>query len=535
MRAALRFFDRLFARKFVLPSLLLIFFIAGEIASLQPGLTIDDATEEVTFRKITSAAEHLLSGDRTEFEQLKTYGDRYYGIGFDLFAVPFQYALRPHLMRWLRVDSETALLLGMHPAVFVLFAASIIAFYRCARLFIRERSIATWASAVYASCPYLFGHSMINVRDAPFMSLYLICTWLSLRVVKRRLYGSAGVRPADLIALACATAALTSVRMPGLMILVQYAFTFALAAFLIKRADGISFFRWQNLLSFFGVLIPLVVLVFPAVWVDPIGELFAGLKFVGWYYQTGCTLTWGKCLEAYATPGYLAAWFAVKLPLVIAAGVLLAPFALKRLWRDLIQRIAYLSFAFGSVYVIVVIVALRSHLYDETRQLLFIYPLLFLLGLIAIYKIARGAALFAALLCVALFAWDQVRLHPYQYVYFNEFGRFLDLDRQFETDYWGTSAREHAALLERNFSGAENDACLYADPVFAYRAFLPARICVESLEPAEKPRRDFTIAITCSPNRIVVPPTCARLSAVTRTFPLSNRIVTLSVAYGCAR
>jgi hypothetical protein len=33
-------------------------------------------------------------------------------------------------------------------------------------------------------------------------------------------------------------------------------------------------------------------------------------------------------------------------------------------------------------------------------------------------------------------------------VYFNEFGRFLDIDSLFETDYWGISAREHARVLQ---------------------------------------------------------------------------------------
>src|SRR5262249_1332632 len=88
-------------------------------------------------------------------------------------------------------------------------------------------------------------------------------------------------------------------------------------------------------------LIPLVVLAFPALWINPLGEIFAGMRFVGWYYQPGCTLTWGQCMPAYATPSYLLGWFVVKAPLIIFAGIAVVPLALKRLWRARFQRVAY--------------------------------------------------------------------------------------------------------------------------------------------------------------------------------------------------
>jgi hypothetical protein len=530
---AIRFVDRLIARKFVVPALLAAFLVVGTIASLQPGLTVDDATEQFTFRKITGATKSLFLGHADEFRQLQSYGDRYYGIGFDLFSCPFQAVFQPYFTRTLGVDGETALLLGMHSAVFFLFAISVIAFYRCARFFIRERTIAVIAAAVYATYPYLFGHAMINVRDSPFMSLYLVCTYLSLRLVRRHPDGKMASYRADFVALACATAALASIRLPGLMILVQYAFTFWLADYSRSHDGNWKIFQWPNIVVFFAVLIPLVVLVFPALWINPIGEVFAGLKFVGWYYQPGCTLTWGECMPAYATPRYLLGWFVVKAPLIIFIGIAFVPLALKRLWRDRFQRIAYLTFLFASIYVVVVIVALRAHLYDETRQLLFIYPLLFLIAVIALYVLSFRVALIAVILSLALFLWDQVRLHPYQYVYFNEFARFLDVDRLFETDYWGTSSREHAKSLAENLRAGE---CLYADPFFLYRPFLGSQACVEPLENITQiPSEGLTVAITCSPNRIKVPGSCQSLSAVTRTLPLSNRTMNLSVAYRCSR
>jgi hypothetical protein len=75
----------------------------------------------------------------------------------------------------------------------------------------------------------------------------------------------------------------------------------------------------------------------------------------------------------------------VKLPALILISVLFLPFTLKKVVREPFQRVAYLTLLFGSLYVLIAIMAMRARLYDETRHLLFIYPFFFLIGQIAIY------------------------------------------------------------------------------------------------------------------------------------------------------
>ena len=533
MRPVIKFLDRLFARKFLLPALLLIFLIFGCIASLQPGLTVDDPTEQKTFRIITNAAKSLLLGHWDEYDRVKLYHDRYYGIGLDVLGYPCQLLLRSYLASRLQVDIETASLLARHSAVFLLFGISVVVFYRYARLFIRNRCVAAIITAAYAACPYLFGHSMINLRDSPFMSLYLACTYLSIRLVRRHTFGRAQSFRTDILGLALATATLVSVRIPGLMILAQYGFTFLLADRCRLDSTRPKVLRWQNITWFSLILVGAVIVAFPAVWLNPFGEIFAGMNYVGWYYQPGCTLTWGQCMPPYASVSYIFGWLVVKLPIIIFIGLAVIPFVLRKICRDPLQRTAYLTLLFGTVYVLIVIIPLRARLYDETRQLLFIYPLLFLLAFVGLYFASKRLALVLALLAFAIFSWDQARLHPYQYVYFNEFGRFLNIDKLFETDYWGTSAREHARSLSESLRA---DECLYADPFFLYQPFLRSQACVEPLENITGiPDEGVTVAITCSPNRIRVPASCQPLSAVTRTLPLSNRTMNLSVAYRCSR
>lgn len=93
-------------------------------------------------------------------------------------------------------------------------------------------------------------------------------------------------------------------------------------------------------------------------------------------------------------------------------------------------------------------VALGSVVYDNARQLLFALPPMFAMSSWAIaallraarFKLARGALALLILLpgIIAL-----LRLHPYEYIYYNELaGGVRGADQRFELDYWVTGFRE---------------------------------------------------------------------------------------------
>jgi hypothetical protein len=92
-------------------------------------------------------------------------------------------------------------------------------------------------------------------------------------------------------------------------------------------------------------------------------------------------------------------------------------------------------------------------MYDNFRHFLFLVPPLFIfagIGLDWIMGKIRPAPVNALLLLAALLPglyWD-VRLHPYQYVYYNQFvGGVGGAFRRYETDYWVTSYKEAAEYL----------------------------------------------------------------------------------------
>jgi hypothetical protein len=113
----------------------------------------------------------------------------------------------------------------------------------------------------------------------------------------------------------------------------------------------------------------------------------------------------------------------------------------------------FLLFLFWSLIPALVIMGTRLPLYDNARQLYFLFPPLFILSGLALDKIfiflthplGKAVLLLIAALPGIFFA---ARLHPYEYVYYNAFvGGTGGAFRRFEMDYWGTSFKDITGYL----------------------------------------------------------------------------------------
>jgi hypothetical protein len=94
-------------------------------------------------------------------------------------------------------------------------------------------------------------------------------------------------------------------------------------------------------------------------------------------------------------------------------------------------------------------IILRSALYDNFRQVLFILPPIFWMAGVAFEKIKRPVLQFALIAIITLPGIvDGIRLHPYEYIYYNRFIGGVDgAQGRFELDYWGASYREAAEYV----------------------------------------------------------------------------------------
>jgi hypothetical protein len=129
-------------------------------------------------------------------------------------------------------------------------------------------------------------------------------------------------------------------------------------------------------------------------------------------------------------------------------------------WRGFLVIASWFFIPFGLV------ILFHPPLYDNFRHFLFIIPPIFILAGFTLQALFRklnnrvaSLALMAALLLPASF-WN-IRLHPYQYVYYNEFvGGVRSVDGRYEMDYWVTSYREAAETLDQI---AEEGARVYVE------------------------------------------------------------------------
>jgi hypothetical protein len=100
-------------------------------------------------------------------------------------------------------------------------------------------------------------------------------------------------------------------------------------------------------------------------------------------------------------------------------------------------------------------IVLDTPVYDNARQLLFALPPLFVMAAVTlewIFAHVRLPAVRLAVTAIALLPGVTaiVRLHPYEYIYYNELtGGVAGAYRRYELDYWMTSYREAMTALAR--------------------------------------------------------------------------------------
>lgn len=160
-----------------------------------------------------------------------------------------------------------------------------------------------------------------------------------------------------------------------------------------------------------------------------------------------------------------------------------------RLWH---RRLEWRSFALVCLWLILplgYVLLRRPPMYDGYRHFLFLVPPLFLLaglGLDALltWLHPRWLRLGLSLLILAPGIFALVRLHPYQYTYYNTFiGGTGGAFRRFETDYWLTCYKETMHLINQEAQNHPVTVFALRQPQIA-RRYAAANVTVEGFDPA---------------------------------------------------
>jgi hypothetical protein len=255
-----------------------------------------------------------------------------------------------------------------------------------------------------------------------------------------------------------------------------------------------------TLIVYFVLAAAVVFFTWPYLWPDPIGHLAESAAVMSRYPWKGTVLFNGAGYPSTELPtAYLPVLLGIQLtepvwPLFVF-GAALALYAATQ--GDTPARILLIAAGVWFVLPLIGLVASRAPLYDNFRQVLFILPPVFMMAGYAFSKINSPVARATLIgLCVLPGIVAGIRLHPYEYVYYNQFiGGEAGAFRRFEMDYWGISYREAAQYLDR--TAQPGDSVWVEGPTHLLQVYIrPDLKIYSSYEPERAEHYDYVVALT---------------------------------------
>ncbi|HUI88575.1 MAG TPA: hypothetical protein VLX61_07590 [Anaerolineales bacterium] len=242
----------------------------------------------------------------------------------------------------------------------------------------------------------------------------------------------------------------------------------------------VAIYAWQKtgkkslptLFIYGAISVGVMLASWPYLWPSPVARLIESWHVMSQYPWPGSVLFDGQYYRSFNLPrSYLPVLLAIQIteptwPLFFLS--------LALLWRNRYLAIATLLWL---VLPLAALIASRSPLYDNFRQVIFVLPPVFFVGGLGVdwlfqrlrQPVVRGLIV-AALVVPGIIAG--VQLHPYEYIYYNSFiGGVPGAQGRFELEYWATSYR--AAMNYVNGIAPANGKIFVAGP--AYIAAIYAR------------------------------------------------------------
>jgi hypothetical protein len=321
------------------------------------------------------------------------------------------------------------------------------------------------AVALLATCPMFFGHMLMNAKDAPFAVAMVILLLAQVRLLEEY------PRPrfASLVlfglGLGLSIGSRTLGTLSGVSMLAALALLVAVEANAKAMreafARAVRFVFW--LIPGFVLAYAVMALIWPWSVQAPLNPWLAINYFSHFFEHPWRELFAGQLILVPDMPrSYVPTLFALRLPEIFLAlgicGSLGAFYTAAR--RDLPprQRAIFLCVAMAAVFPIALAIALRPAMYNGIRHFVFVLPPLAVLGGLAgawlfdelsrRFRFGAAAAAIVFGVGVALPVVEMVRLHPYEYTYFNRFiGGVPGAQGRYMLDYWGLSFKQAAQAL----------------------------------------------------------------------------------------
>ena len=385
--------------------------------------------------------------------------DNYYGVAFMTPLVLVE--------RLLGLTDLRANLLTRHLITHLFFIAAGFCCYLLAYRLCHNRPLALLALLLFFLHPRIYAHSFFNSKDLPFLSMFVIALYLLERAFRKDTAKA-------FILLGVAVGLLTNIRIIGAML-----FPAVLALRGLDLATTAGPATRKPILAT-GAVFALAAIItlyatWPWLWSNPLGHFLDSFALMSRYpHDSAFILFRGEIRPpSMALPlDYLPVWFAITTPpLILLLGLAgAAALAIKgAVYPAALFRNARLRFWFLLLPCFILpplaAITLESTLYNDWRQLYFLYAPFVLLTLLGFYWLTstfarrprwHSAAYGLTGLGLALIALQMIQLHPNQHSYFN----FLvdrntpeQLQSQYNLDDWNIGLRQGLEYLLQRHPG----------------------------------------------------------------------------------
>ena len=458
---------------------LFFYLIFGFYLSTNTGISIDESLDQYIWKLNVEAIKYFLGYN--ENLNLLEFQDRFHGAGFHYISHIYVLIVRIFI-ELEKFSAETTKILLSHNLIFFTFFLSGIFAKKIVDLLIKDKLYSNIFLVFYLFYPYLLGHGFYNPKDTPFLFAWILSTYISIRIFLK-IYENENVSILNFFFLSLSTSFLFSVRITGFLILLQYLITFIITSSLLSepfyKTLKLYFYKIFLFLSF---TLLLTIICYPIFWKNPL-LIFDAINKVKDFPYGVCTLTLGKCMDAMKLPyNYIFIWLFFKLPFLSLIGLILFPFVEKKIFSQPIRQIILGSILLTLISIILILIFLGANIYDELRHVLYIVPLILIISFSTIYFFSKKLLLYVAFFSILSFSIQNISMYPYQYTWFNFFSNFININNNFELDYWGVSGRNIAEKINNNDQLLYyKDKCIYVAPKHIIKPFISADYnCVKS-------------------------------------------------------
>ncbi len=417
---------------------LALFALVGVLVVDDYGVAYDESVQRA-LAAVTTA--YMIGAD----DALLSHRDRTYGVAFELPLLFIELALG--------LDDLRSVHLMRHTLSHFFFLLGGFFCYLLVRRMGGGRLLALFAMLLFLLHPRIWAHSFFNTKDVPFLSMFMITLFLIHRAFRKDDF-------AAFLSCGVAVGLLTNIRILGVMLFAAVLGMRLLDLF--HAADGRE--RKHVLVTaglFATASAGVLYATWPYLWSDPLGHFAHAFARMADHPEVIHNVFLGeRIVGSDVPPHYVPVWIAIASPPI---ALLLGGMGLMvTLYRTSVQpRVAWTNrpIRFELLLVLcfclplVAVALLKSNLYNEWRQMYFLYAPIVLLSAVALRwligrqkaaKLGVASLILATAGLVSTMAAMAV-LHPNQPIYFN----FLvdrktpgHLSSQFDMDYYGTTLRQ---------------------------------------------------------------------------------------------